>query len=163
MAKRQIRASSATVRVSAGRPRSDLKDVNKDETYSRVPSVTSVEGMLLNNVAKDLYKESAAVLVKRQQLKPSHMTLLINYCNAFAVTVMSPDELIEHQLCFRKDDGSLSPSVNTVYSTYYSAMLRSMQNLRLDPKTELMNCLIAKAKEGGSTYIDKAEEVVGQL
>ncbi len=163
MAKRQVRIKETSTRVGAGRPRSDLKDVNKDETYSKVPSVTTVEGLLLNNVAKDLFKETAAVLVKRQQLKPSHLTLLINYCNSFAITVMSPEELLDNQLTFRKEDGSLSPAVHTVHSVNFAMMMRSMQSLRLDPKTELMNCLIAKAKEGGSTYIEKAEEIISEL
>lgn len=147
----------------AGRPRSDLKDVNTDEVYSKVPSVTTVEDLLLNTVAKNLYTVTAKILVHRQQLKPAHITLLVNYCNSFAVTVMKPNEMVKLGLITQKEDGSYHPSIHSVYSVYYGAMVKAMQTLRLDPKSELMNSLAKASQTKGTQYIDVAKDLYDQF
>lgn len=157
----QVRVKPGSVGMG-GRPRQDLDDVNKDEAYQKAPSVTPVESLLLNDVAKNLYSDTAKILVHRQQLKPAHISLLVTYANAFAVTVMKVDELIEHRLVNVVDD-KLTPAIHTVYSTYAQTYMRSMQLLRLDPKTELLNSMAKATADKGTQYIEKAKALYDEM
>lgn len=148
--KPRIRINPAATKPS-GRPRRDMKDVNKDELCMKTPAPPQE---LINDTARAMWTETAKILIHRQQLKPAHFGLLINYCNSYAVTVMGKDELLAANLVTATDDGGTRPSMNSVYNTYFSAMTKAMQLLRIDPKTELMNSLAKAVQEGGSEYID---------
>ena len=143
-----------------GRPPKNLPDANKDEIYVKAPPPPA---SLYNDTAKELWKLSANILCHRQQLKPAHLCLLVNYCNAFAVTVMTPKELIEHNLTTQLKDGSFRPGIHSVYANFFNAMTKSMQMLRLDPKTELYNSLATTCNEKGSHEISYVAEIVNAL
>lgn len=146
-----------------GRPRKDLKDANKDEVYEKAPSVASFDSMLMNDVAKDLFKSASSTLVHRQQLKPSHLSLLIAYANSFAVTVMTPEEMQSHNLTKLRDDGTYYPPIHAVFTAYNNAMIKAMQNLRLDPRTELMNSLAIETKKQGTEYLSDAKNLYDEM
>lgn len=147
-----------------GRPRKDLTDTNKDELYSKTPSVTSqIEDMLVDDKAKDLFKSAAAVLVHRQQLKPAHLTLLISYCNSFSISNMSPDELVDRGYVTKMEDGSYKPPIHQIFKTYNDSMIKAMQILRLDPKSELLNSLAKATEVKGSEYINTVKDVYSEM
>ena len=152
--KKRVRVKGITqTGAGTGRPRKDLQDVNKDEVYEKAPSVSSFDEMLLNDVAKDLFKSASSTLVHRQQLKPSHLSLLISYANSFAVTVMTPVEMEKYNLTKLRDDGTYYPPIHSVFTAYNNAMIKAMQNLRLDPRTELMNSLQVETNKKGTEYL----------
>lgn len=158
--KPRVRVNAAATKMS-GRTRTDLKDVNKDELCMKTPGQPKE---LINDTAKQMWDSTAKILIHRQQLKPAHFGLLLNYCNAYAVTVMTKEEMIEHHLVTATDDGGTRPSINSVYGTYFTAMTKAMTLLRIDPKTELMNSLAKAVQEGGSQYIeDKNKELYDQF
>lgn len=141
-----------------GRPRSDLKDVNTDELILRVPAAPNE---LIDETAKEMWKDVCAILIHRKQLKPSHLPLVLTYCNAFAVTIMKPEQLLEHGLIVVSGK-KFVPAPHVIFNTYSNSMCRCMQMLRLDPKGELYNCL-AKAVKDESQYIDANDKLYDQF
>ena len=90
--KKRVRIK-ATSTNQGGRPRTDLVDPFSNELIvGKVPKAK--DGSLINDVAKDQWQETCKLLISRKQLKRNHLPIVLSLCNAFAVTVMSDDDLI---------------------------------------------------------------------
>ena len=161
MQKHKIRINpKSTGDINSGRPPKNLPDANKDEVYTTAPPPPEC---LINQNARDLWVLSADILCKRKQLKPAHLCLLINYCNSFAVTVMTAEEMVKYGIAERNEDGLLRPAMNAIYATYYNSMKNSMQMLRLDPKTELYNALAVQTEQQGTHEFGYVDSVIESL
>ena len=134
--KKRVRIK-ATSTNQGGRPRTDLVDPFSNELIvGKVPKAK--DGSLINDVAKDYWQETCKLLISRKQLKRNHLPIVLSMCNAFAVTVMSDDDLIRFNFTkINEETGQWVPAKHVVQKTYNDIMLRCMAILRLDPKNEV--------------------------
>lgn len=138
--------------IRGHRPRKDLQDPFTNELLIKVPTLKN-EDILVNETAKSYFKDTCKVLIDRKQLKGNHIPIVINLANAFAVTVMNDQELVDHNYCiFKEISGELSPSKHIIVKTYIDVMIRLMALLRIEPRSEMYNALMEKTQEQGSTY-----------
>ena len=134
--KKRVRIK-ATSTNQGGRPRTDLVDPFSNELIvGKVPKAK--DGSLINDVAKDQWQETCKLLISRKQLKRNHLPIVLSMCNAFAVTVMSDDDLIRFNFTkINEETGQWVPAKHVVQKTYNDIMLRCMAILRLDPSQYL--------------------------
>ena len=80
-------------------------------------------------------------------------------CNAFAVTVMSDDDLIRFNFTkINEETGQWVPAKHVVQK-----MLRCMAILRLDPKNELYNSLASRTEEAKSQYLKTIQQTYDEF
>lgn len=160
--KKRVRIK-ATSTNQGGRPRTDLVDPFSNELIvGKVPKAK--EGSLINDVAKDQWQETCKLLISRKQLKRNHLPIVLSLCNAFAVTVMSDDDLIRFNYTkINEETGQWVPAKHVVQKTYNDIMLRCMAILRLDPKNELYNSLASRTEEAKSQYLKTIQQTYDEF
>ena len=160
--KKRVRIK-ATSTNQGGRPRTDLVDPFSNELIvGKVPKAK--EGSLINDVAKDQWQETCKLLISRKQLKRNHLPIVLSMCNAFAVTVMSDDDLIRFNYTkINEETGQWVPAKHVVQKTYNDIMLRCMAILRLDPKNELYNSLASRTEEAKSQYLKTIQQTYDEF
>lgn len=158
--KKRVRVK-ATSTNQGGRPRKDLIDPFTNELLVRVP--TPKDGSLINENAKLYWSETCKLLIARKQLKQNHLPIVLSLCNAFAVTIMSDDELIRNNFTKVNDMGIFVPAKHVVQKTYNDIMLRCMAILRLDPKNELYNSLAKETAENKTEYIKTVQQMYDEF
>lgn len=160
--KKRVRIK-ATSTNQGGRPRTDLVDPFSNELIvGKVPKAK--DGSLINDVAKDYWQETCKLLISRKQLKRNHLPIILSLCNAFAVTVMSDDDLIRFNYTKINDEtGQWVPAKHVVQKTYNDIMLRCMAILRLDPKNELYNSLANRTEEAKSQYLKTIQQTYDEF
>lgn len=160
--KKRVRIK-ATSTNQGGRPRTDLVDPFSNELIvGKVPKAK--EGSLINDVAKDQWQETCKLLISRKQLKRNHLPIVLSMCNAFAVTVMSDDDLIRFNFTkINEETGQWVPAKHVVQKTYNDIMLRCMAILRLDPKNELYNSLASRTEEAKSQYLKTIQQTYDEF
>ena len=160
--KKRVRIK-ATSTNQGGRPRTDLVDPFSNELIvGKVPKAK--DGSLINDVAKDYWQETCKLLISRKQLKRNHLPIVLSLCNAFAVTVMSDDDLIRFNYTKINDEtGQWVPAKHVVQKTYNDIMLRCMAILRLDPKNELYNSLASRTEEAKSQYLKTIQQTYDEF
>ena len=160
--KKRVRIK-ATSTNQGGRPRTDLVDPFSDELIvGKVPKAK--DGSLINDVAKDQWQETCKLLISRKQLKRNHLPIVLSLCNAFAVTVMSDDDLIRFNYTkINEETGQWVPAKHVVQKTYNDIMLRCMAILRLDPKNELYNSLASRTEEAKSQYLKTIQQTYDEF
>ena len=122
------------------------------------------DGSLINDVAKDQWQETCKLLISRKQLKRNHLPIVLSMCNAFAVTVMSDDDLIRFNYTkINEETGQWVPAKHVVQKTYNDIMLRCMAILRLDPKNELYNSLASRTEEAKSQYLKTIQQTYDEF
>lgn len=160
--KKRVRIK-ATSTNQGGRPRTDLVDPFSNELIvGKVPKAK--DGSLINDVAKDKWQETCKLLISRKQLKRNHLPIVLSMCNAFAVTVMSDDDLIRFNFTkINEETGQWVPAKHVVQKTYNDIMLRCMAILRLDPKNELYNSLASRTEEAKSQYLKTIQQTYDEF
>ncbi len=160
--KKRVRIK-ATSTNQGGRPRTDLVDPFSNELIvGKVPKAK--DGSLINDVAKDQWQETCKLLISRKQLKRNHLPIVLSMCNAFAVTVMSDDDLIRFNFTkINEETGQWVPAKHVVQKTYNDIMLRCMAILRLDPKNELYNSLASRTEEAKSQYLKTIQQTYDEF
>ena len=160
--KKRVRIK-ATSTNQGGRPRTDLVDPFSNELIvGKVPKAK--DGSLINDVAKDQWQETCKLLISRKQLKRNHLPIVLSMCNAFAVTVMSDDDLIRFNYTkINEETGQWVPAKHVVQKTYNDIMLRCMAILRLDPKNELYNSLASRTEEAKSQYLKTIQQTYDEF
>lgn len=160
--KKRVRIK-ATSTNQGGRPRTDLVDPFSNELIvGKVPKAK--DGSLINDVAKDYWQETCKLLISRKQLKRNHLPIILSLCNAFAVTVMSDDDLIRFNYTkINEETGQWVPAKHVVQKTYNDIMLRCMAILRLDPKNELYNSLASRTEEAKSQYLKTIQQTYDEF
>ena len=160
--KKRVRIK-ATSTNQGGRPRTDLVDPFSNELIvGKVPKAK--DGSLINDVAKDQWQETCKLLISRKQLKRNHLPIVLSMCNAFAVTVMSDDDLIRFNFTkINEETGQWVPAKHLVQKTYNDIMLRCMAILRLDPKNELYNSLASRTEEAKSQYLKTIQQTYDEF
>ena len=160
--KKRVRIK-ATSTNQGGRPRTDLVDPFSNELIvGKVPKAK--DGSLINDVAKDYWQETCKLLISRKQLKRNHLPIILSLCNAFAVTVMSDDDLIRFNYTkINEETGQWDPAKHVVQKTYNDIMLRCMAILRLDPKNELYNSLASRTEEAKSQYLKTIQQTYDEF
>ena len=160
--KKRVRIK-ATSTNQGGRPRTDLVDPFSNELIvGKVPKAK--DGSLINDVAKDYWQETCKLLISRKQLKRNHLPIVLSMCNAFAVTVMSDDDLIRFNFTkINEETGQWVPAKHVVQKTYNDIMLRCMAILRLDPKNELYNSLASRTEEAKSQYLKTIQQTYDEF
>ena len=160
--KKRVRIK-ATSTNQGGRPRTDLVDPFSNELIvGKVPKAK--DGSLINDVAKDYWQETCKLLISRKQLKRNHLPIVLSMCNAFAVTVMSDDDLIRFNYTkINEETGQWVPAKHVVQKTYNDIMLRCMAILRLDPKNELYNSLASRTEEAKSQYLKTIQQTYDEF
>ena len=160
--KKRVRIK-ATSTNQGGRPRTDLVDPFSNELIvGKVPKAK--EGSLINDVAKDQWQETCKLLISRKQLKRNHLPIVLSMCNAFAVTVMSDDDLIRFNFTkINEETGQWVPAKHVVQKTYNDIILRCMAILRLDPKNELYNSLASRTEEAKSQYLKTIQQTYDEF
>ena len=160
--KKRVRIK-ATSTNQGGRPRTDLVDPFSNELIvGKVPKAK--DGSLINDVAKDQWQETCKLLISRKQLKRNHLPIVLSMCNAFAVTVMSDDDLIRFNYTkINEETGQGVPAKHVVQKTYNDIMLRCMAILRLDPKNELYNSLASRTEEAKSQYLKTIQQTYDEF
>ena len=160
--KKRVRIK-ATSTNQGGRPRTDLVDPFSNELIvGKVPKAK--DGSLINDVAKDQWQETCKLLISRKQLKRNHLPIVLSLCNAFAVTVMSDDDLIRFNFTkINEETGQWVPAKHVVQKTYNDIMLRCMAILRLDPKNELYNSLASRTEEAKSQYLKTIQQTYDEF
>ena len=160
--KKRVRIK-ATSTNQGGRPRTDLVDPFSNELIvGKVPKAK--DGSLINDVAKDQWQETCKLLISRKQLKRNHLPIVLSICNAFAVTVMSDDDLIRFNYTkINEETGQWVPAKHVVQKTYNDIMLRCMAILRLDPKNELYNSLASRTEEAKSQYLKTIQQTYDEF
>ena len=160
--KKRVRIK-ATSTNQGGRPRTDLVDPFSNELIvGKVPKAK--DGSLINDVAKDYWQETCKLLISRKQLKRNHLPIVLSLCNAFAVTVMSDDDLIRFNFTkINEETGQWVPAKHVVQKTYNDIMLRCMAILRLDPKNELYNSLASRTEEAKSQYLKTIQQTYDEF
>ena len=160
--KKRVRIK-ATSTNQGGRPRTDLVDPFSNELIvGKVPKAK--DGSLINDVAKDQWQETCKLLISRKQLKRNHLPIVLSLCNAFAVTVMSDDDLIRFNYTkINEETGQWVPAKHVVQKTYNDIMLRCMAILRLDPKNELYNSLASRTEEAKSQYLKTIQQTYDEF
>ena len=160
--KKRVRIK-ATSTNQGGRPRTDLVDPFSNELIvGKVPKAK--DGSLINDVAKDQWQETCKLLISRKQLKRNHLPIVLSMCNAFAVTVMSDDDLIRFNYTkINEETGQWVPAKHVVQKTYNDMMLRCMAILRLDPKNELYNSLASRTEEAKSQYLKTIQQTYDEF
>ena len=160
--KKRVRIK-ATSTNQGGRPRTDLVDPFSNELIvGKVPKAK--DGSLINDVAKDQWQETCKLLISRKQLKRNHLPIILSLCNAFAVTVMSDDDLIRFNYTkINEETGQWVPAKHVVQKTYNDIMLRCMAILRLDPKNELYNSLASRTEEAKSQYLKTIQQTYDEF
>lgn len=160
--KKRVRIK-ATSTNQGGRPRTDLVDPFSNELIvGKVPKAK--EGSLINDVARDQWQETCKLLISRKQLKRNHLPIVLSLCNAFAVTVMSDDDLIRFNYTkINEETGQWVPAKHVVQKTYNDIMLRCMAILRLDPKNELYNSLASRTEEAKSQYLKTIQQTYDEF
>ena len=160
--KKRVRIN-ATSTNQGGRPRTDLVDPFSNELIvGKVPKAK--DGSLINDVAKDQWQETCKLLISRKQLKRNHLPIVLSMCNAFAVTVMSDDDLIRFNYTkINEETGQWVPAKHVVQKTYNDIMLRCMAILRLDPKNELYNSLASRTEEAKSQYLKTIQQTYDEF
>lgn len=160
--KKRVRIK-ATSTNQGGRPRTDLVDPFSNELIvGKVPKAK--DGSLINDVAKDYWQETCKLLISRKQLKRNHLPIVLSLCNAFAVTVMSDDDLIRFNYTkINEETGQWVPAKHVVQKTYNDIMLRCMAILRLDPKNELYNSLASRTEEAKSQYLKTIQQTYDEF
>ena len=160
--KKRVRIK-ATSTNQGGRPRTDLVDPFSNELIvGKVPKAK--DGSLINDVAKDYWQETCKLLISRKQLKRNHLPIVLSMCNAFAVTVMSDDDLIRFNYTkINEETGQWFPAKHVVQKTYNDIMLRCMAILRLDPKNELYNSLASRTEEAKSQYLKTIQQTYDEF
>ena len=154
--KKRVRIK-ATSTNQGGRPRTDLVDPFSNELIvGKVPKAK--DGSLINDVAKDQWQETCKLLISRKQLKRNHLPIVLSMCNAFAVTVMSDDDLIRFNFTkINEETGQWVPAKHVVQK------LRCMAILRLDPKNELYNSLASRTEEAKSQYLKTIQQTYDEF
>ena len=160
--KKRVRIK-ATSTNQGGRPRTDLVDPFSNELIvGKVPKAK--DGSLINDVAKDQWQETCKLLISRKQLKRNHLPIVLSLCNAFAVTVMSDNDLIRFNYTkINEETGQWVPAKHVVQKTYNDIMLRCMAILRLDPKNELYNSLASRTEEAKSQYLKTIQQTYDEF
>ena len=160
--KKRVRIK-ATSTNQGGRPRTDLVDPFSNELIvGKVPKAK--DGSLINDVAKDQWQETCKLLISRKQLKRNHLPIVLSICNAFAVTVMSDNDLIRFNYTkINEETGQWVPAKHVVQKTYNDIMLRCMAILRLDPKNELYNSLASRTEEAKSQYLKTIQQTYDEF
>ena len=160
--KKRVRIK-ATSTNQGGRPRTDLVDPFSNELIvGKVPKAK--DGSLINDVAKDQWQETCKLLISRKQLKRNHLPIVLSLCNAFAVTVMSDDDLIRFNYTkINEETGQWVPAKHVVQKTYNDIMLRCMAILRLDPKNELYNSRASRTEEAKSQYLKTIQQTYDEF
>ena len=160
--KKRVRIK-ATSTNQGGRPRTDLVDPFSNELIvGEVPKAKN--GSLINDVAKYQWQETCKLLISRKQLKRNHLPIVLSMCNAFAVTVMSDDDLIRFNFTkINEETGQWVPAKHVVQKTYNDIMLRCMAILRLDPKNELYNSLASRTEEAKSQYLKAIQQTYDEF
>ena len=160
--KKRVRIK-ATSTNQGGRPRTDLVDPFSNELIVGKGPKTK-DGSLINDVAKDQWQETCKLLISRKQLKRNHLPIVLSMCNAFAVTVMSDDDLIRFNYTkINEETGQWVPAKHVVQKTYNDIMLRCMAILRLDPKNELYNSLASRTEEAKSQYLKTIQQTYDEF